>query len=37
MSIFPQMGLMNKHNEDKTQAINSAKKYLMNGNRTHDW
>jgi prepilin-type N-terminal cleavage/methylation domain-containing protein len=29
MSMFPQMGMMNKHNEDKTQAINLAKEILI--------
>jgi prepilin-type N-terminal cleavage/methylation domain-containing protein len=29
MSMFPQMGMMNKHNEDKTQAINTAKDILF--------
>jgi type II secretory pathway pseudopilin PulG len=28
ISIFPQMGLMNKQNEDKTQAVNTAKQLL---------
>jgi prepilin-type N-terminal cleavage/methylation domain-containing protein len=28
MSLFPQMGLMNKHNEDKAQAVNTAKQLL---------
>ncbi|MDQ0975659.1 prepilin-type N-terminal cleavage/methylation domain-containing protein [Neobacillus niacini] len=28
MGIFPQMGFINKHNEDKSQAINSAKQIL---------
>jgi len=28
MNIFPQMGMMNKHNDDKTQAVNLAKQYL---------
>ncbi|MFC4800979.1 prepilin-type N-terminal cleavage/methylation domain-containing protein [Neobacillus sp. GCM10023253] len=30
MSFFPQMGLVNKQNEEKTQAINSAKEVLIN-------
>jgi prepilin-type N-terminal cleavage/methylation domain-containing protein len=29
MNIFPQMGMMNKHNEDKAQAINTAKEILI--------
>ncbi|WML59565.1 prepilin-type N-terminal cleavage/methylation domain-containing protein [Neobacillus sp. PS2-9] len=29
MSFFPQMGFMNKQNEDKTQAINTAKEVLI--------
>jgi prepilin-type N-terminal cleavage/methylation domain-containing protein len=29
MSFFPQMGLMNRQNEDKTQAINTAKQLLI--------
>jgi type II secretory pathway pseudopilin PulG len=28
MSFFPQMGFMNKQNEDKTQAVNIAKQIL---------
>jgi prepilin-type N-terminal cleavage/methylation domain-containing protein len=30
MKFFPQMGFMNKQNEDKTQAINIAKEILIN-------
>jgi uncharacterized pyridoxamine 5'-phosphate oxidase family protein len=29
MNIFPQMGMLNKHNEDKAQAINMAKEILI--------
>jgi hypothetical protein len=29
MNIFPQMGLMNQHNQDKTQAISTAKELLI--------
>lgn len=29
MNIFPQMGMMNKYNEDKAQAINTAKEILI--------
>ncbi|MFP7299847.1 prepilin-type N-terminal cleavage/methylation domain-containing protein [Neobacillus niacini] len=29
MNFFPQMGLMNRQNEDKTQAINTAKNLLV--------
>ncbi|MFP5114421.1 type IV pilus modification PilV family protein [Bacillaceae bacterium C204] len=29
LRLFPQMGLMNKVNEDKTQAINTAKQLLI--------
>ncbi|MEH7304937.1 type IV pilus modification PilV family protein [Neobacillus drentensis] len=29
LRFFPQMGLMNKVNEDKTQAINTAKQLLI--------
>ncbi|MEH7249918.1 prepilin-type N-terminal cleavage/methylation domain-containing protein [Neobacillus niacini] len=29
MNMFPQMGMMNKKNEEKTQAINTAKEILI--------
>jgi prepilin-type N-terminal cleavage/methylation domain-containing protein len=29
MNLFPQMGLMNKQNEEKTQGINTAKQLLI--------
>lgn len=36
MNIFPQMGFMNKHNEDKAQAINTAKEVLVNWQNAQD-
>lgn len=36
MNIFPQMGLTNKHNENKTQAINTAKEILIDWQNAQD-
>ncbi|MGG1677591.1 prepilin-type N-terminal cleavage/methylation domain-containing protein [Neobacillus sp. NRS-1170] len=36
MSFFPQMGLVNKQNQDKTQAINIAKEVLINWQESSD-
>ncbi|WP_223591142.1 type IV pilus modification PilV family protein [Neobacillus bataviensis] len=36
MSFFPQMGFVNKQNQDKTQAINVAKEVLINWQESSD-
>ncbi|MFJ5715542.1 prepilin-type N-terminal cleavage/methylation domain-containing protein [Neobacillus sp. NPDC093127] len=36
MRFFPQMGFMNKQNEDKTQAINTAKEILIDWQNSPD-
>jgi prepilin-type N-terminal cleavage/methylation domain-containing protein len=36
MNIFPQMGMMNKHNEDKSQAINAVKELLVEWQNAQD-
>ncbi|MEH7255816.1 hypothetical protein V7111_27285, partial [Neobacillus niacini] len=36
MSMFPQMGKMNKLNEDKTQAINYTKEILIDWQNSLD-
>jgi prepilin-type N-terminal cleavage/methylation domain-containing protein len=36
MRFFPQMGYLNKQNEDKTQAINSAKEILIDWQNSND-
>ncbi|GHH97193.1 type IV pilus modification PilV family protein [Neobacillus kokaensis] len=36
MGFFPQMGLMNSHNEDKSKAINIAKEILINWQESSD-
>ncbi|WP_179884874.1 type II secretion system protein J [Bacillus sp. AFS015802] len=30
MNVFPQMGMMNEHNEAKSQGVNEAKRVLVN-------
>jgi len=36
MRFFPQMGLINNHNEDKSKAINIAKEILINWQESSD-
>ncbi|MEH7332701.1 type II secretion system protein [Neobacillus drentensis] len=36
MSFFPQMGFVNKQNQDKTQAINTAKEVLINWQESNE-
>lgn len=36
MRFFPQMGFMNKENEDKTQAINTANEILIEWQESED-
>ncbi|WP_312470999.1 type II secretion system protein [Neobacillus sp.] len=36
MSMFPQMGFVNKQNEDKAQAINMAKEILVNWQESNE-